>query len=161
MFLITLNVLGEDVKSSGVLMDVATYKGRVRDSELSAPQKEYSTNVRRVAKMISVGLLYKASTDVAGVGGGAGEVEGGRGQEKYFVSIWSVVITASERHAHQPVAQHRQQVRAALTASEQLRPHKGNALVNGGNACAIARENIPSYARRKHFGCRQANFGRK
>jgi hypothetical protein len=27
-----------------------------------------------VAKMISVGLLYKASTDVAGVGGGAGEV---------------------------------------------------------------------------------------
>ena len=55
-------------------MDVATYKGRVRDSELSAPQKEYSTNVRRVAKMISVGLLYKASTDVAGVGGGAGEV---------------------------------------------------------------------------------------
>jgi hypothetical protein len=74
VFLITLNVLGDDLKSSGVLMDVATYKGRVRDSELSAPQKEYSTNVRRVAKMISVGLLYKASTDVAGVGGGAGEV---------------------------------------------------------------------------------------
>lgn len=55
-------------------MDVATYKGRVRDSELSAPQKEYATNVRRVANMISMGLLFKASAGVAGVGGAAGEV---------------------------------------------------------------------------------------